>query len=122
MEQFTERANQVFGGISGDSLDDKLKLPNQWININDTVDKGKANNDEGKTCEKHLLDFKKPKTAGIKRNKCVPDHLLNPEKWTRYDLSDVKLSGDSANAQSALSFLNDLKKRKQSSDISSNKG
>ena len=123
MEQFAERANQAFAGILGDSLNDTLKLPNQWDNITETVNEGKGNNNnETKTVEKGLLDFKKPKISGIKRNECTPDHLLNPKKWTRYDLSDVKLSSDSANSQSALSFLKNLKKRKHSSDISSNEG
>ena len=122
MEQFAERANQAFAGISGDSLNDTLKLPNQWINITETAGEGKDNHNEGKTDEKRFLNFKKPKVSGVKRNECVPDHLINPEKWTRYNLSDVKLSSDSANTQSALSFLKNLKKRKHSSDISSNKG
>lgn len=120
MEQFAERANQTFAGLIGDSSDDTLKLPNQWANTIKAEDIKKDN--EVKTGEKDSLVFKKPKGLGLKRNKCLPDHLLHPEKWTRYDLSDVKLSSDTANAQSAFSFLNDLKKRKHSSDISSSKG
>ena len=119
MDQFAERANQAFAGISGDSLNDGLKLPNQWINVTETAGEDK---DDGKAYEKSFPDFKKPKVSGLKRNECVPAHLLNPEKWISYDLSDVKLSSDSANAQSALSFLKNLKKRKHSSDVSSNKG
>lgn len=125
MEQFAERANQTFAGLLGDSLDDTLKLPNQWINTIDT-DNEKKNKEKRSTVENDTLDsddFKKPKALGLKRNKCLPDHLLNPKKWTRYDLSDVKLCSDATNAQSALSFLNDLKKMKHSSsNVSSSKG
>ena len=49
----------------------------------------------------------------------VPDHILHPEKWKKYSLEDDGSSsyasgGDSLNRQVALSFLNDLRKRKSS--------
>ena len=121
MEQFAERANQSFAGLLGDSHGDTLKLPNQWVNA---IEKHDNNINEVETDEKESLDhdFKKPKISGLKRNKDLPGHLLNPEKWTKYDLSDVRLSSDTTNAQSALSFLNNLKKRKHSGDIPSSKG
>ena len=114
MEQFAERANQTFAGLLGDNLEDTLKLPNQWVNATTETDYVKKNKDE-----KDSLHFKKPKSSGLKRNKCLPDHLLNPEKWTRYDLSDVKLSSDTTNTQSALEFLNDVKRRKSLGETSS---
>ena len=72
MDQFVERANQAFAGILGDSLDDGLKLPNQWINITETAGEGK---DNGKVYEKSLPDFKKPEVSRLKRNECVPGHF-----------------------------------------------
>jgi len=126
MEQFAERANQTFAGLLDDSLDDALKLPNQWINTFEMDDEKKTKSEGGKTEDKKDSlssdNFNKPKVSGLKRNKCIPDHTLNPEKWTKYDLSNVKLSSNAVNAQSALSFLNDLQKRKHSSDTSSSKG
>ena len=46
-----------------------------------------------------------------------PDHVLHPERWKKYSLEDVKetvdgLSGDELNRHTALSFLEDLRKRK----------
>ena len=119
MEQFAERANQTFAGLLGGNLEDTLKLPNQWINATTETDgKQKSNLNAD---EKDSLHFKKPKISGLKR-KSLPDHLLNPEKWTRYDLSDVKLSSNTTNTQSALNFLNDLKRLRSLGDASSSKG
>ena len=111
MEQFAERANQAFAGILGDNSDDTLKLPNQWVDKAVSVDE-----------DKRKTYFKKPKLPGLKRKNSTPDYLVHPDKWKRYDMSDVKLSSDSANAQSALSFLNDLKKRIHSNDTSPSEG
>lgn len=46
-----------------------------------------------------------------------PDHVVHPEKWKKYSLEDVKetvdgLSGDQLNRHAAISFLEDLRKRK----------
>lgn len=50
----------------------------------------------------------------------VPDHVLHPAKWTKYSLTDDGsesyrgLSGEVANRNIALSFLDELQKRKAS--------
>lgn len=41
-----------------------------------------------------------------------PDHVLHPEKWTKYSLEDVE-ENPQAERQSALHFLQDLRKRKE---------
>jgi len=54
-------------------------------------------------------DFKKPeeKTASCKAKK--------PGSWTKYDLSDVNVSDDRGNSNTALSFLHSLSKREDAS-------
>jgi Tumour suppressing sub-chromosomal transferable candidate 4 len=44
----------------------------------------------------------------------MPDHKRNPQGWTRYSLGDVSSDdmSDRTNTSTALSFLNELKKRK----------
>ena len=51
--------------------------------------------------------------------KHVPDHVLHPEKWTKYSLEDdgtdtnTGLSGDALNRHVAFSFIGEIRKRKQ---------
>lgn len=43
----------------------------------------------------------------FKQSKRVkPDHLVNPDKWKKYDLSDVKEMSTGANYSAAMSFFN----------------
>lgn len=43
-----------------------------------------------------------------KHQKKTPDHIINPDKWTKYSLEDVdaSLMSNSANLNAAISFLN----------------
>lgn len=43
----------------------------------------------------------------------MPDYLEHPERWTRYSLDDVAETSDRHNSQVALSFLQDLRKRRE---------
>ncbi len=49
----------------------------------------------------------------------TPDHLMNPQKYTKYSLEETNMCGNAANRSIALGFLNDLKKRKDSESKSS---
>lgn len=55
----------------------------------------------------------------------VPDHVLNPGKWTKYSLEEDgsqslgRMSANEVNRHAALSFLDELKKRKKSSEKNS---
>lgn len=51
----------------------------------------------------------------------MPDHRRNPHGWTHYSLGDVSSDdmSDRTNTSTALSFLNELKKRKESDDFDS---
>lgn len=48
----------------------------------------------------------------------VPDHVINPKKYTKYDLSDVSKEQmtDRSNTRAAFDFLNQLKKRNDNED------
>lgn len=58
-------------------------------------------------------------SAGNRAPKNVPDHVLHPEKWTKYSLEDdgtdkiTGLSGDALNKHVALSFMKEIRKRKE---------
>ena len=60
----------------------------------------------------------KNESKGERSRRCrIPDHIVHPERWGKYSLEDVKeaiggLSGDALNRHVALSFIDDLKKRK----------
>ena len=45
------------------------------------------------------------------RGRRAPDHKSNPDRWTRYDLSDVPELTDRSNSRAALSFLSELRNR-----------
>ena len=48
----------------------------------------------------------------------VPDHVINPKKYTKYDLSDVSKEQmtDRSNTRAAFDFLNQLKTRNENED------
>ena len=63
--------------------------------------------------------FKRPSMpAPRSARQCMPDHQRNPHKWTKYTLGDVSPQdmSDRTNTAAALSFLQELKSRKESSD------
>lgn len=66
--------------------------------------------------------FKKPQARpprGIP-NRRVPDYQVNPHKWTRYSLGDVKSEdmSERANTAAAMSFLKEIELRKSHSEES----
>jgi hypothetical protein len=60
--------------------------------------------------------FKRPEAPPPWRTGSMPDHKKNPHKWTKYSLGDVSQAdmSDKTNTSTALSFLNELRKRKLS--------
>lgn len=92
---FQGRINSIFGCL------DKLE-PEQ---------KGETEETKSKP-----LDPQAPKKAP----KHVPDHVLHPEKWTKYSLEDdgteknTGMTGDALNRHVALSFMDEIRKRKES--------
>ena len=65
------------------------------------------------------------KSRGARAPKRVPDHVLHPEKWTKYSLEEDgteknagMLTGDALNRHAALSFMDEIRKRKENSNKS----
>jgi len=65
-------------------------------------------------------------SAKRRRPQQVPDHVLHPEKWTKYSLEEDgsehlgRLNPNEVNRHAAFSFLNELKDRKRSIDKDKN--
>lgn len=87
---FQDRSNSIFGCL------DKLE-PEQ-----------KANESE-----------KESKPKGPRVPNRVPDHVLHPEKWTKYSLEEdgsekiASMTGDALNRHAALSCMDEIRKRKE---------
>lgn len=63
---------------------------------------------------------RKPHGARLpSRPRRVPDHILHPEKWTKYSLEEdgsdkiPGMSGDALNRHAALSFMDEIRNRKE---------
>ena len=60
-----------------------------------------------------------PRRSDRRLPRRVPDHVVHPEKWTKYSLEEDGtsglrgVSGDVSNRNIALSFLEDLRKRRE---------
>jgi len=57
--------------------------------------------------------FQPSRGGGRGRGRAVPDHMKNPDKWTKYSLADVDLVTDRGNTAAALDFLKDLRSKKE---------
>ena len=61
------------------------------------------------------------KPLGARAPKRVPDHVLHPEKWTKYSLEEdgteknAGMTGDALNRHAALSFMDEIRKRTENS-------
>ncbi|XP_054286955.1 protein TSSC4-like [Macrosteles quadrilineatus] len=64
--------------------------------------------------------FKRPEAPAPSRfQKNLPDFLRRPDKWTKYTLSDVSQDdmSDQSNTAAAMSFLRELRAKKESQDM-----
>merc|ERR1712096_436018 len=57
-----------------------------------------------------------PRKRKQDEKRTVGDIILR-KNWTKYDLAEVETTTSSGNTQAALSFLSDLKKRKESPQV-----
>lgn len=56
------------------------------------------------------------RTKKASSTKAVPDYLLHPERWTRYNLEDVPETSDRKNSQVAHEFIQGLQNRRRSQE------
>ena len=62
------------------------------------------------------VDFRETKRQSFKKpfdRQKIPDHAKNPQKYTKYSLSDAPNVSDRSNTQTALAFLKELSDRKE---------
>jgi hypothetical protein len=120
-DRFIDRTKAVF-----DQLVNKIELTridDQDIDLNQVDEQS---HEPGKENSIQEFEFKVPASVSIPLNlanlnleernvkvvaSCLPDYVINPDKWKKYSLEDVPEShmSASANFQAALSFLNKTK-------------
>ena len=61
--------------------------------------------------------FRRPSNRPLRRS-YIPDFRRNPQNYTAYDLSTVADHTERSNTSAALSFLDDLRKRRENSESS----
>uniref|UniRef100_UPI0037E96F8E U5 small nuclear ribonucleoprotein TSSC4-like n=1 Tax=Semicossyphus pulcher TaxID=241346 RepID=UPI0037E96F8E len=54
-----------------------------------------------------------PSSPTPAKRRGAPDYLLHPERWTHYSLEEVSETSEQGNSRAALSFLSDLKERRE---------
>jgi len=95
--KFKERNDAIFGGLSG---------------LEERYDKEVPKDDP--FAENYTRQREKPR-----RPKKVPDHVLHPEKWTKYSLEEDGTrsvssgkTGDALNKEIAMNFIAELRSRR----------
>jgi hypothetical protein len=114
-KEFKKRMNSIFGSLSSLETEHTQRMAqlgspntNNKQNASDLLETNKQNRSEE-------FKFKAPLSAPIKRTNSgrpkLPDHVLNPQKWTKYSLEDVDESqmSSSANYNAAMHFLHQSK-------------
>lgn len=111
-QSFIEKQKSLF-----DELDKvKITLPDQ-ISMDIEEDEKPTDQSETKTYKGMTSIFKRPE-APLRRclpPRKTPDYQVNPHKWTKYTLDDVRYEdmSERSNKSAALTFLKDLEKRNE---------
>ena len=135
--QFSSRSKDVFAGID-DIAKAKKTLPKddqKDISSDDLNEDRKKATQDFKGCESIFRSPNEtgwPPSSGHQRSnkrhshsrpdrprhrprppRKVPDHIVNPDKYTKYDLSDVSKDqmSDRSNTRAAFNFLKEMKDR-----------
>ncbi|XP_022914202.1 U5 small nuclear ribonucleoprotein TSSC4 [Onthophagus taurus] len=113
-QTFKDKQKDLFAEL------DKVKttIPlEKYIDHKDRVGSGHKEKSSMKTYKGKKSIFKTPE-APIRRclpSRRRPDYQINPKKWTKYTLNDVRDEdmSERANKSAALSFLKEIEKRKE---------
>lgn len=73
-------------------------------------------NESGWPVSNRRFDSGRSRFRNHQRPRKVPDHVVNPQKYKKYDLSDVDQMSDRSNTRAAFDFLRQLKDRKSVQD------
>ncbi|XP_053472780.1 protein TSSC4 [Ictalurus furcatus] len=105
---FSYRSRSIF-----DQLDSAVKLTSSQLAEDNIIDGTFAR----PAPPSPPLKRKEPEgTKKSSSTKMVPDYLLNPERWTRYDLDDVPETSDRKNSQVAHEFIQGLHNRRRAQE------
>lgn len=105
---FSFRSKNIF-----DQLDGALKFTSSQLAEDNVVD-GTFARPAPPSPPRKLREPERTKKASS--TKTVPDYLLHPERWTRYDLDDVPETSDRKNRQVAHEFIQGLQNRRRSQE------
>ncbi|CAH0547875.1 unnamed protein product [Brassicogethes aeneus] len=118
---FRERQKNVFDQLNAlESIRNKNAAPQPMETDEKPIDKKSYRSATRQFRGKESI-FKKPQNPVPKGyNNRMPDFKKNPHKWTRYSLEDVREEdcSERSNTKAALSFLDDLKKRRSAAEQS----
>lgn len=127
-DTFSKRSQGIFGALKevqmcAPSAPDSRKADDHSSSSDETSGSPKPFKQPGKsgtkvTIESDLIKAGKGGTVSqdssvTKPPSVLPDYVAHPERWTKYTLDHVPSSSDQSNRNTALSFLADLKHRKQ---------
>ena len=122
VESFSERVDAVFGG-----LDSKLtSVANCPLKDDPLPDKHYAADSVARHPRPQEVDYRCRRSQlnqrSMRHSQRMPDYIKNPHRWKKYDLTDDEsirkdfeegLTEDQVNRRTALSFIADLRKRKE---------
>ncbi|KAK2819831.1 hypothetical protein Q7C36_021477 [Tachysurus vachellii] len=105
---FSDRSRSIF-----DQLDSAVKLTSSHLAEDNVIDGAFAR----PAPPSPPMKRKEPeRTKKASSTKTVPDYLLHPDRWTRYDLDDVPETSDRKNSQVAHEFIQGLHNRRRSQE------
>lgn len=105
---FSYRSKSIF-----DQLDTAVKLTSSQLAEDNVIDGTFARPAPPSPPIKHREPERTKKALSTKK---VPDYLLHPDRWTRYDLDDVPETSDKKNSQVAHEFIQGLQNRRRSQE------
>ncbi|KAM4721874.1 U5 small nuclear ribonucleoprotein TSSC4 isoform 1-T4 [Rhinophrynus dorsalis] len=90
----------------------KLSSPSEQGNLLRAVESSSPNAGTAAPSLLHVGTKKIPVPAAR-----LPDYVAHPERWTKYSLIDVPESNDRTNRSTALKFMADLQKQRESKNV-----
>lgn len=120
-EEFAQRQKNVFDKLNGIqytkvTADDDSIMENEPESIH--LGSDRTQKKITKQFRNRESIFKRPHVPVRTLSKKIPDYCLNPHKWTKYSLEDVRNEdmSERGNTAAALSFLKELADRKDKTE------
>lgn len=105
-----EQLSQLEKNRSGNNHSDEAETPSRERTLNSGSQRKVTKQFRGRESI-----FKKPHLPIKPYPKKIPDYCLNPHKWTKYSLEDVKNEdiSERGNTTAAMSFLKEMERQKE---------